>query len=240
MEPGATHPKRGKVVADPAAPQGRQVFRWEVEQAGTKELLHEIHFARKPEAQAKDYYCAFFVRFDRRDGRDIWHSGDGDSFDKAFEVIGDGIRWVVHFGNHAMRMPKGRFSAYLSNSTYHLNRSLERFDGFYQNHRDFSLPHSSQHHSVPLEYEKWHAVVFKLRWATDDTGEVALWLNGTKALEYKGIKTAKAPGTFERLQLWGTFAQPAYDAPPHTRVVDALLFTDKWQRVVDGGYLEAK
>lgn len=80
-------------------------------------------------------------------------------------------------------------------------------------------------------------IVFKMKWATDDTGEVALWANGKKVLEYKGIKTVKAPGTFERLQIFGTIAQPAYDAPPHVRKVDAMLFTDKWQDIVDGGYL---
>jgi hypothetical protein len=239
-EPNAAHPKRGKVVADPTAPQGKQIFRWEVAQPNTKELLHEIHFARQPEAKAKDYYYAFYVRFDRKDGRDIWRGGDGDSFDKAFEIIGDGIRWVVNFGNHDMRMPAHRFSCHLSNATYHLNRELQNNDGFYQNHDDFSQPHSSQHNSVPLEYEKWHAVVFKLKWATDNTGEVVLWVNGKKVLAYQGIQTAKPPGTFERLQLWGTIAQPGYDAPPHLRSVDALLFTDQWQRIVDLGYLKAR
>ena len=239
-EPNAEHPKRGKVAADPTAPQGKQVFRWEIAQSNTKELLHEIRFARPPEAQGEDYYYAFHVRFDRKDGRDIWHDGEGDSFDKAFEVIGDGIRWVVHFGNHAMRMPKHRFSCYLSNSSYHLNRHLEKYDGFYQNHDDFSRPHSSHHNSVPLEYEKWHAIVFKMKWATENTGEVVLWINGRKVLEYQGIKTVKPPGTFERLQLWGTIAQPAYDAPPHVRSVDAMLFTDQWQRIEDLGYLKVR
>lgn len=239
-EPHAEHPKRGKVVADPTAPQGKQVFRWEVAAPRTTELFHEVRFARLPEARVKDYYFAFFVRFDRKDGRDIWHDGDGDSFDKGLEVIGEGIRWVIHFGNHAMRMPRHRFSCFLSNASHHLNRELERYDGFYQNHDDFSRPHASQQNPFPLEYEKWHAVVFKLKWATDNTGEVALWLNGRKALEYRGIKTVKAPGTFTRLQFWGTIAQPAYDAPPHARSLDALLFTDDWQRIVDLGYLNAR
>ena len=234
-EAKADHPKRGKVVADPTAPQGKNVFVWDVTEAKTKELYHEVKFDRLPEAKSKDYYYAFFVRFDRRDGKDIWHAGDGDSFDKAFEVIGDGIRWVVHFGNHDVRMRDHRFSCYVSNSTYHLNRKLEVNDGFYPNHGGFS-----QHKSPELEYETWHAVVFQLKWATDDTGEIGLWVGGKKVIEHKGIKTAKAPGAFERLQLWGTIAQPAYDAPPHVRKVDALLFTDDWQAIVDGGYLKGE
>jgi len=235
--PGAEHPKRGRVAADPGGPQGKHVFVWDVVETGTKELQHEVKFARLPEARPKDYYYAFFVRFDRKDGRDIWHDGDGDSFDKAFEVIGDGIRWTVVFGNHDIRMKDHHFSCYVVNATYHLNRELEGYDALYPNHGDFSKPHSSRYQSPPLGYEKWHAVVFKMKWATDKTGEVALWVNGKQVLAYKGIQTVKAPGTFERLQLWGTIAQPAYDAPPHVRKVDAMIFTDDWRDIENGGYL---
>ena len=232
-EATADHPKRGKIVADPTAPQGKNVFLWDVTEAKTTELFHVVKFDRLPEAKPKDYYNAFFVRIDRKDGKDIWHDGDGDSFDKFFEIIGDGMRWVIHLGNHGVRMRAHHFSCYVSNSTYHLNRTLEVNDGYYPNHGGFS-----QYKSPELEYEKWHAFVFRMKWATDDTGEVALWANGIKVLEYTGIKTVKSPGKFERLQFFGTIAQPAYDAPPHMRKVDALLFTDDWQDVIDGGYLK--
>lgn len=236
-EADAEHPKRGRVVADPTAPQGKQIFRWDVAEPKTKEIHHEVKFSRLPEAKPKEYYYAFFVRFDRKGGNDIWHGGEGDSFDKGFEIIGEGIRWIVHFGNHDMRLRDHTFSCFVSNATYHLNRDLELYDGYYQNHGDFSRPHSSRYDSVPLDYEKWHAMVFKMKWATDSTGEVALWANGKKVLEYKGIKTVNPPGTFERVQIWGTIAQPAYDAPPHVRKVDALLFTDDWKEIENGGYL---
>jgi hypothetical protein len=232
-EANADHPNRGKIVADPTAPQGGHIFMWDVARPKTTELLHEVKFDRMPAAATKDYYLACFFRFDRKDGKDIWHDGEGDSFDKWLEVVGNGIRWVIHLGNHAVRMKDHHFSCYVSNSTYHLNRKLEVYDGYYPNHGGFS-----QYKSPELEYEKWHAVVFKMKWATDDTGEIGLWINGKKALEYTGIKTAKAPGTFERLQFFGTIAQPAYDAPPHVRKMDALIFTDNWQDIVDGGYLK--
>ena len=232
-EAGANHPKRGTIAADPSAPQGKNVFRWEVRDARTTELFHVVKFDRLPEAKPRDYYYAFFVRFDRIDGKDIWHAGDGDSFDKGFEVVGDGIRWVIHFGNHGVRMKDHRFSCYVSNSTFHLNRKLEVNDGYYPNHSGHS-----RYQSPELEYEKWHAIVFKMKWATDDTGEIGLWANGVKVLEHAGIKTVKAPGTFDRLQFFGTIAQPAYDAPPHVRKVDALIFTDDWQDIVNGRYLK--
>ena len=64
-EAGANHPKRGTIAADPSAPQGKNVFRWEVRDARTTELFHVVKFDRLPEAKPRDYYYAFFVRFDR-------------------------------------------------------------------------------------------------------------------------------------------------------------------------------
>ena len=237
QDPDTPHPARGRIAADGTAPQGTRVMRWDVTEARSRDLYTEIRFSKTPPAEPRTFYYAFFVRFDRLDGRDIWHPGgpESESFDKAFEVIGDGIRWTVNFGERGMNNRPGRFSLFLSNPTYHLNPDLEVWDSFYQNHGG-----RSRSNSIQLEYEQWHAVVFAMKWAADKSGEVALWADGEKVLEYKNIATARAPGTFERLQIWGTIAQPAYDAPPHTRKVDALLFTDAWQDVLDGGYLRGK
>lgn len=38
----------------------------------------------------------------------------------------------------------------------------------------------------------------------------------------------------------GTIAQPAYDAPAHSRRFDALLLTDNWQNIINLGYLKHK
>lgn len=233
-EARADHPKRGKVSADKSAPQGKNVLRWDVTEANTTELLHEVAFDRMPEARSKNYYYAFFVRYDRIGGKDIWHAGnDESSADKGFEIKGDGIRWIVSFGSWGHTNENGRFTTWVGNPTYHVNPKVELYDAYYPNQNGYS-----RERPLPLEYEKWHAFVFKLKWATDDTGEVSLWVNGIRILEYTGIKTAKPPGTFERLQFFGTIAQPAYDAPPHVRKVDALIFTDDWQDIVDGGYLK--
>lgn len=232
-EAKASHPKRGTIIADPTAPQGKHVFQWDVKKARTTELYHEVKFDRIPEAKSKDYYYACFVRYDRKDGKDIWHTGmDESSADKGFEIKGDGIRWIVAFGSWGHDNAKGKFTTWVGNPTYHLNRRAEVYDAYYPNQNGYS-----QKTPIPLDYETWHAFVFKMKWATDDTGEVALWVNGTKILDYVGIRTVKSPGTFERLQFFGTIAQPAYDAPPHVRKVDALIFTDAWQDIVDGGYL---
>ncbi|HPM80101.1 MAG TPA: heparin lyase I family protein [Candidatus Anammoximicrobium sp.] len=234
QEPDTPHPRRAKIVAEPTAPQGTRVLQWDVTPQVNHDLYTEIKFDQTPPAEPRTYYFAFFVRFDRRDGRDIWHRGrDAESFDKALEVVGDGIRWTVNFGERSMGNQEHRFSVFVTNPTYHLNRDLERVsENYYQNHDVYSRSNSLQ-----LEYERWHAIVFAMKWATDKAGAVALWAKGKKVLEYKDIQTAKPPGTFERLQLWGTIAQPAYDAPPHTRKLDALLFTDDWGLVKRGGYV---
>jgi hypothetical protein len=78
-----------------------------------------------------------------------------------------------------------------------------------------------------------------MKWATDNTGEISLWINGIKVLQYLNIRTAQAPGTMVELGWNGTYAQPAYDIPPHVRKFDAILFTDDWQDIVDGGYLSS-
>ncbi len=235
QEPDTPHPRRAKIVADATAPQGTRVLQWEVTPQVNHDLYTEIKFDQTPPAEPRTYYFAFFARFDRRDGRDIWHHGrDAESFDKALEVVGDGIRWTVNFGERSMGNQEHRFSVFVTNPTYHLNRDLERVsETYYQNQGIFSRSHSLQ-----LEYEKWHAIVFAMKWATDKSGAVALWANGEKVLEYKDIQTVKPPGTFERLQLWGTIAQPAYDAPPHQRKLDALLFTDDWTQITRGGCLQ--
>ena len=207
---------------------------WEVTATEHHDSYTEVRFNNKPPAEPRTYYFAFFVRFDRRNGRDIWHHGrDAESFDKALEVVGDGIRWTVNFGERGMGNREQRFSVFLTNPTYHLNRDLESVsENYHQNQGAYA-----RDRAIQLEYEKWHAMVFAMKWATDRSGEVGLWVNGEKVLQYANIQTVRSPGTFERLQIWGTIAQPAYDAPPHTRKLDAMLFTDDWELVKRGGYV---
>lgn len=118
-EAGAEHPKRGRAVADPTAPQGKNVMCWEVTEARKTELLHEVKFDRLPEANGKDYYYGFFVRYDRKNGKDIWHTGENESSaDKGFEVKGDGIRWIVSFGSWGHTNAPQRFTTWVGNPTY--------------------------------------------------------------------------------------------------------------------------
>lgn len=234
--PDAPHPGRGYIAEDPSAPQGEKIFFWNIPADDSHDHYHEIRFDRLPPTEEKDFYLAFFVRFDRIAEQDIRHDGAADpeaeSWDKAVEIRGDGLRWTISFGERGMGNPKHRFSVFVCNPDYHLNRDKEVWDSYYQNLNGYSRSNAFR-----MDYETWHSVVFKLRWALDRNGEIGLWIDGRKVMEYSGIRTVQAPGTFERLQMWGTIARPAYDAPPHIRKMDALLFTDDFQRVIDGGYL---
>lgn len=224
---------RGYCVADNTM-QGNNIVQWNVPQG----LDHQINYTSlttQPAAPFGTYYYAFFFRFDRINGIDIWREGDFSYFDKAAEIDGDGVRWVIQFGERGMLNQDHNFSVFITNPTYHLNPALEISDSYFQNYGGYSRTNSIQ-----LGYEKWHSLVFAMKWATDNTGEISLWINGIKVLQYLNIRTAQAPGTITELGWNGTYAQPAYDIPAHYRKLDAIIFTDNWQDIIDGGYLKKR
>ena len=222
---------RGKCNSDATAPNGTKIMQWDV-LTTVEANLNSIPFDTVPTAQTT-YYFAFFFRFDRINGIDIWPEGapDVESFDKAAEFRGNGVRWIVNFGERGMGNQDHRFSVFITDGLP-LNPQIKVWDSYYQNYNGYS-----RYNSIQLEYEKWHSIVFKMRWAIDNTGEIGLWVDGIKVLEHNNITTALSPGTFERLGWNGTYAQPAYNIPPQVRKFDAIIFTDTWQDIVDGGYL---
>jgi len=185
----------------------------------------------------KTLYLAYFFNFTRIDNLDIWHE-TGQSADKGFEFYGNGIRWILARGhwtncNNSGGVPPNldqHYSVWVGNPTYHLNRSLE---AFFPNQNGYSCTNLLQ-----LKYDSWHAAVMKLNVQSDNTGSVAVWIDGVKVIEYNNIRTAANNNpTIDRLQFGGTIAQPAYDSPSHKRKYDAILLTDTWQDIVDGGYI---
>ncbi|MBL7222807.1 MAG: heparin lyase I family protein [Candidatus Brocadiae bacterium] len=140
-----------------------------------------------------------------------WQISDKDNHDRYTEVKGRGF---------PVRCTLGK-TYYLA---YHPNQS-----GY------------SARRPVQLEYERWYSCVMAVKMAADRTGSVAVWIDGVKICEYRGIKTcANANPSITQITMGGTIAQPAYDAPAHYRRFDALLLTDNWQNVVDLGYLKGK
>ena len=121
---------RGKCVSDAAAPNGTKIMQWDV-LTTVEANLNSISFNPIITAQTT-YYFAFFFRFDRINGVDIWPEGapDTESFDKAAEFVGDGVRWTVNFGERGMGNNDHRFSLFISNPTYDLNPEVEGWDSY--------------------------------------------------------------------------------------------------------------
>jgi len=93
---------------------------------------------------------------------------------------------------------------------------------------------------ILLEYERWHAVVLAVKMADNspEDGSVAMYINGAKVLENTNIQTVSGSApTIKDIKFGGTIAQNARDAPAHHRQWDAIMLTDSWQDVVNGGYM---
>lgn len=183
------------------------------------------------------YYLAYFKRFDRTGSplEDVWHTS-GSSGDKGFEFRGNGVRWEIGRGSWSSfsGLDDHTFSVWMGNPSHHLNPGLESFDTFVQNKNGYSSTNP-----YLMYYETWYAMVMEVKMATDQTGAIGAWVNGTKVIEYIDIYTAEYSGpTITDIVIGGTIAQGAYDAPPHYRKFDGILLTDNWNDVINGGYLQ--
>ena len=105
-------------------------------------------------------------------------------------------------------------------------------DTLKHNYGNFAKPNHFQ-----FEYERWYSVVWQLTIARTPVGGHVLWLNGNKVMDYNDMITIGNSGTFSEMKLYGTIAQPKYDAPPHYRKLEAMIVTDNWQDIIDGGYI---
>lgn len=234
----------GMIGATGGAPQGSKYFYWNIVQnqhSHYNEIRQSPNLPSGTNMLGKTVYLAYYFRFDRSSGGtryDIFERGNGvQSAEKGIEIRGPGLRWVTSMGqwDSLPANASGKFSTFVGNPSYHLNSSLEHNDIYYPNQGGFSGSNPIQ-----LDYEKWNSIVFGIKLATNSTGAISMWVNGTKTLEYLNIPTV-ASGTsavaVEYLELGGTLCQPAYDCPPHTRKYDAMLLTDSWQDILNGGYL---
>lgn len=82
--------------------------------------------------------------------------------------------------------------------------------------------------------------------ACGNTGRVQLLIDGIKTHDYQNIITVDYEDDgktcnpeISRLQFGGTLNQPDYNVVAHLRKYDALILTDNWQDIVNGGYLSA-
>ena len=182
-------------------------------------------------ATGEIWYLAVFQKLERVAGLDIHQRspGAGESIDKSYELGGAAhtIRMTVYTGtagNQTQPVPAGRYYVVVGNTTHHLHPELEVGFGYYPNN---VAPYTTAA-PYPLDYDRWYAIVLELKASTTTTGHLKLYINGTKITELLNIKTW-APGamTIPTSDMYGTIAQPTYDAPIHARNVDGWIVTDE-------------
>jgi len=231
---------KAKVQSTGGAPQGAKYWRWETVQNQTNAYTEVKNKGVFPFSctLGKTYYFAFFIKFERIGGNDIWHECVCQSISKTAEIRGNGIRWNMSFGQWyecsptemCMENQDHHFTITLGNPTYHINPALEPYP---QNQNAYSPSNNIQ-----LKYETWYSIVVGVKMACDSTGAIHQWVNGVKTREHTNIQTAaNCSPTIDNMEFNGTIAQPAYDAPPYYVNYDALMLTDNWQDIIDGGYL---
>jgi hypothetical protein len=65
-----------------------------------------------------------------------------------------------------------------------------------------------------------------------------LWINGVKTTDVQNIKTQDTTAPYvETFMYGGTTAQPAYDAPAHTRKIDHMIFADSLADIQNAGLM---
>ncbi len=228
---------KGTIQSSGGAPQGIKYFQWQTVNNQTEHYT-EIYGPSFPitNIMGKTFYLAYYFNYTRINGLDIWHEGISvQSADKGVEIDGSGVRWIASPGQWEYMMPNQdhHYTVWMGNPTYHLNSQLEVIDALPMNQSGYSASNTMQ-----LEYERWYSAVMAVKMATDNTGMIQLYIDGVKILEYNNIKTAAyTSSTINGIFMGGTIAQPYYDAPAHLRKFDALMLTDNWQDIVNGGYL---
>ncbi|MGP8323231.1 MAG: FlgD immunoglobulin-like domain containing protein [Methanosarcinaceae archaeon] len=251
--------EKGTVQSRGGAPQGNQYFEWVIAESQDNAYT-EIASNTTPEGGwgfdvpfGTTLYMAFYQKYVLTgDSEYIWYwdrdvcgpsNPLGNCSDKGVELWGyDSNDTRVLRTNVIMGQPYSQ-SSFPDNDPYKWNMRHAIFYGdnpetVWGNNRSGYQPYVS---SYQADYGKWYAVVMKITLSNTGTGEAALWVNGTLIEEYNDINTI-LPGTvgdieIRRIKMNGTIAQPRYEVQQHKRQFDALILTDSWQNIVDGGYL---
>ncbi len=234
-ECGAGSGTIGTYQSTGGTPQGSKYFQWQTvdNQDSAYNQVSNSNFPINC-SLGTTYYLAYFFNFTRINDLDIWYETDS-SADKGIEITGSGIRWIVSRGHwwDEQSNQDHHYTVWVGNPSYNLNPQIEIYSAIPLNQSGYSI-----YNQIQLQYERWYSAVFTIKMATDYSGSIALYIDGIKISEYNNIKTAaNSSPTIDRITMGGTIAQPAYDAPAHYRKFDALMLTDNWQDIVDGGYL---
>jgi hypothetical protein len=232
--------RKNAIAKTVCEPDGSSYFQWKIANS-QHDAFNQVSDGNFPirAVAGRTYHLAFKVNFTRQGGKDVWHNSPGkkagECFDKFIEIRGgNGLRWIVHFGEKGMMTPPGTFSTFLASFSKGLNRDVEEWGVYYPNYNGYS-----RYNTRLLEYETWYNVVMSVTMASNRTGKIVLHVDGEKVAEYKGIKTMEPNSRIDFIGVNGTLGQQKYNINAHTRKMTGLLLTDNWQDIIAGGYLLA-
>ena len=175
------------------------------------------------------YYFGGYFRYERKSGLDIWHDSAGsDSYNKLIDIVGPGFRWGLGVGwpaaggytSGAYADHKFTFDVWCGSSTFANPSNCDttnNWDHKAPNQNGYSVSNAFQ-----ADYERWYAVIAAITAQNSTAGRVRLWINGTLVTD-RSIYTADSGSSIVNMNVWGTVAQPAYDAPIHKAQLTGLI-----------------
>ena len=248
------------IANDKGAPQGTKYYQWNVAK-GTHDVFVQAKNNKYFSFAAGNlqltvgttYYMAYWINLDRNGGPDIYNASYG--YDKDGQLCDGGcttrssVSWSSGHGKEFGCYDAKGVSQFASNLPGHYTMWLGNTNKDAQNNNFGHVlggNNSGYSCSNPyqISFDKWHPVVMAVTMACGNTGRVQLWIDGVKTHDYQNIitvdyeddgKTCKPE--ISRLQFGGTLNQPDYNVAAHIRKYDALMLTDNWQDIVNGGYL---
>jgi len=236
------------VQSSGGAGQGSKYFQWDVP-AGTQSIYTEVtDFSRMPFSPSigSTYYLAAFFRVDRIGGAEVFSSTETRA-DKYLEFDGTGTRWLIAIGSWISvtgSVPANHYTVWISDPAsgngyngHHCGASLPENDSGSNGLCQANQNGYSPTNPVVLDYETWNSVVMGIKLSTSTTGSATMWVNGVKVSEALNIQTAEGSGvTIDQLEMLGTVCQNNFDCPSHVIKTDAVMLTDSWTDIVNGGY----
>jgi hypothetical protein len=244
QESVGTAAPRGTVRNAPlAAPQGSKYFGWTI-LANEHDAYMEVQdrsLLPHNVVIGNTYYLAYYVNIAETGGGEPYHTSiDLDQcFDKGEEMRGQGMRWTVTKGSLSTEqgLRQSEYAIWSYNPDQGCNPELEVYDHYLPNANGYDNDNWPKGTAG-----QWYGIVLAIKMAKTKTGSMALYINGIKTMDYQNIITI-TPGTdiatIDRITMHGTFCQPPYNTPAHSKNYDAMILTDNWQDIINGGYMQA-
>lgn len=251
------------VMADGDCVKGSKCLQWHLTPpcpGNCDDMFSEVTFDSTPPNGAGPYYFGFFFKtFSNGVGLYPYATPNGsdESFGKTIDLLGQDWRWVINFGVRGQNGTAGTYNVFVTNPNQgsccaiagHFNPTCEVYDTYWNNFNGYGRGlfevNACQPNMVnayfPLSYDRWYAGVFKLT-LHQTAGEIGLWINGTKIMEFTGIRTINTNGVADHRSLWhwgGTVNQPHGPFGEVKMRADGLVYTNSLSYLTTNGYFSA-